>query len=203
MPFSSLSGVDIGAPKLPGSTEQTGPDLILVAGGSDIWDRRDEFHFAQTRVSGDFTLSLRVLSLQMADLYTKVGIMLRASLDAGAAHVMLLTFGDNQPRNKNNGGLEFQFRATDNGPCAGLYPPQPLPDVPQFPADLPDHWLKLSRSGDVFTGAYSADGKAWVTFCTHRQRLPETALLGLAVTSHNVEKSVTARFSDLTFTPLA
>ena len=80
---------------------------------------------------------------------------------------------------------------------------QPLPDVPQFPADLPDHWLKLSRSGDVFTGAYSADGKAWVTFCTHRQRLPETALLGLAVTSHNVEKSVTARFSDLTFTPLA
>ena len=133
MTLPKFSGIDIGAPKRHGSMVRSGPDLTLVSGGADIWDSRDEFHFAQTLVCGDFTLSLRVHSLHMADLYTKAGIMLRASLDTGSPHVMLLTFGDNQPRNNNNGGLEFQFRTIDNGPCAGLYPLQPLPEIPEFP----------------------------------------------------------------------
>lgn len=195
----SLNGVDVGSPRLRGRTTHSTAGVEIVAGGEDIWGRRDEFHFAHALVSGSFELRVRVASLAMADVYTKAGVMLRASLEAGAEHALLLAFGDNQPRNNNNGGLEFQYREVADGPCTGVYPPQPLPPEPDFPVSFPDMWLKLVRDGDAITGSSCRDGKSWKTFCVHRQRLPETAYLGLAVTSHAVDRTVQATFAQLHF----
>jgi len=196
----SLIGRDIGSPRLAGKCTLTPTGLEIEAGGADIWGTRDEFHFASMAVTGDFALSARINSLSMADVYTKAGVMLRASLEAGAAHVMILAFGDNQPRNQNNGGLEFQSRIEADGPCTGVYPPQPLPARPDFPASFPHVWLRLTRHGDKFTSQSSTDGVQWKTYCVHRQSLPAAALVGLAVTSHNPGVSVRAVFSELSFT---
>lgn len=201
MTIPRLISCDIGAPRLSGTTTQNGQSVSITAGGVDIWGNRDEFHFAHLPVSGDFDLSVRIVGLEMADIYTKTGLMLRASLDPGAPHAMLLTFGDNQPRNKNNGALEFQSRLVAQGDCTGIYPPQPLASEPDFPASFPDHWLRLSRKGDRLTGSCSTDGKAWRIFCTHRQSFPDTALLGLAVTSHNEARAIRADFQDLILNP--
>ncbi len=196
----SLAGSDVGSPRLRGTTQQSATDVEIVAGGEDIWGTRDEFHYAHALVSGDFELSVRVVSLTMADLYTKAGLMLRASLEAGAEHALLLAFGDNQPRNQNNGGLEFQSRVAANGPCTGIYPPQPLPPQPDFPVRFPNVWLKLTRHGDTITGLSSEDGQSWRTFSVHEQRLPREAHVGLAVTSHNANQTVRAVFRDVGFT---
>jgi regulation of enolase protein 1 (concanavalin A-like superfamily) len=198
MPLPRLQADDIGQPQISGATVQEGSSVLITAGGADIWGTRDECQFAYLDVTGDFDMSVRVAALEMADTYTKAGLMLRTSLDEGAAHAMLLTFGDNQPRNKNNGALEFQSRLVAGGECSGIYPPQPLADEPQFPASFPQHWLRLTRQGDVLTGLFSTDGQAWQTFCTHIQVFPASALLGLAVTSHNTARAVRASFHDLT-----
>ncbi len=198
MPLPRLFADDIGQPQMSGATVQEGSSVLVTAGGADIWGSRDECHFAHLAVTGDFDISVRVAGLEMADVYTKAGLMLRASLDDGAPHAMLLTFGDNQPRNKNNGALEFQSRLVTGGECTGIYPPQPLPAQPQFPASFPQHWLRLTRRKDVLTGLFSIDGQAWQTFCTHIQAFPASALLGLAVTSHNTARAVRAGFHDLT-----
>jgi hypothetical protein len=195
----SLAGIDVGSPRLRGQTTHSTHGLEIVAGGEDIWGTRDEFHFAHALVSGDCELSVRIVSLTMADVYTKAGLMLRSSLEAGAEHAFLLAFGDNQPRNKNNGGLEFQYREALNGPCTGIYPPQPLPPQPDFPVSFPDVWLKLVRDGDTMTGLSSRDGQRWKTFCVHQQRLPPAARVGLAVTSHNADQAVKVVFSHLVF----
>lgn len=200
MTAPNLAARDIGAPHLPGATLQAGASVTITAGGADIWGRRDEFHFAHLPVTGDFDLSVRVAGLEMADTYTKAGVMLRAALDDGAPHAMLLTFGDNQPRNRNNGALEFQSRLAPNGECTGIYPPQPLSPTPDFPAAFPQHWLRLTRKGDHLTGLFSTDGKEWRVFCTHAQAFPAAALLGLAVTSHNETRTVRATFHDLSLT---
>jgi hypothetical protein len=193
----TLIGTDIGSPRLAGETKQLANGLEITAGGEDIWGTRDEFHFAYTRVTGDFTLSARVVSLAMADVYTKAGLMLRTSLEAGAEHAFLLVFGDNQARNKNNGGLEFQSRLKPNGNCVGIYPPQPLPRQPDFPVNFPDVWLKLSRNGDKITGENSRDGERWKTFSVHRQSFPQSVYVGLAVTSHHAAQTVRGVFSHL------
>lgn len=194
MPSPIFTATDIGAPRLPGATKLAGGDIEITAGGQDIWEMRDEFHFAQVRVTGDFTFSACLASLAMADLYTKAGLMLRTSLDAGAEHAFLLAFGDNQARNKNNGGLEFQYRTQANGPCTGVYPPQPLPTPPDFPVNFPHVWLRLSRRGSTITAENSQDGRIWRTFTLHQQVFPAAAYLGLAVTSHNMNQTVRAVF---------
>jgi regulation of enolase protein 1 (concanavalin A-like superfamily) len=198
MPLPRLIAYDIGQPHIFGTTVQEGSSVLVTAGGTDIWGTQDECHFAHLAVTGDFDMSVRVAGLEMADTYTKAGLMLRASLDEDAAHAMLLTFGDNQPRNKNNGALEFQSRLVTGGECAGIYPPQPLTAQPQFPASFPQHWLRLMRQNEVLTGQFSTDGQAWRTFCTQTQAFPDSALLGLAVTSHNTAHAVRASFHDLT-----
>ena len=125
--------------------------------------------------------------------------MLRASLAEGAEHAFLLAFGDNQPRNKNNGGLEFQSRNALSGACTAIYPPQPLRLQPDFPVKFPLVWLKLVRDGHTITGQCSQDGENWQTYCVHQQPLPRAAYLGLAVTSHNSDKTVRAIFDQLIF----
>ena len=197
MTIPILTAHDIGAPGLSGATEQNPAAITITAGGADIWGYRDECHFAHLAVAGDFELSVRVAGLEMADTYTKAGLMLRASLDEGAPHAMLLTFGDDQPRNKNNGALEFQSRLAQGGDCTGIYPPQPLPATPDFPASFPNHWLRLTRHGDTLAGHFSTDGKIWQTFCSHRQIFAGKALLGIAVTSHNAARTVRTSFQDL------
>ncbi len=184
---------------MPGATTYSSRNIDILAGGKDIWETRDEFHFACAKVLGDFELSVRLASLTMADVYTKAGLMLRASLAEGAEHAFLLAFGDNQPRNKNNGGLEFQSREALHGPCTAVYPPQPLRLQPDFPVKFPLVWLKLVRDGHTITGQCSQDGEEWRTYCVHEQPLPRTAYLGLAVTSHNSDKTVRAIFDQLVF----
>ena len=191
-----LAGVDVGSPHLVGETKPLPDGFEIVAGGEDIWGTRDEFHFAHTHLMGNFSLSVRLVSLTMADVYTKAGLMIRTSLEAGAEHALLLAFGDNQPRNKNNGGIEFQYRLRPNGDCVGIYPPQPLPSQPDFPVKFPAVWLKLSRAGKTIAGEYSQDGERWQRFGVHRQSFPESVYVGLAVTSHNGKQTVRSVFSD-------
>ncbi len=194
-----LTGIDIGSPQLPGTQQQSGRDLEIVAAGVDIWGARDEFHFSHDWVSGNFELSIRVVALTMADVYTKAGLMFRTSLDAGSEHALFLTFGDNQSRNHNNGGLEFQYRTKVNGPCTGIYPPQPLPATPDFPVNFPDVWLKLIRHGNVFTGQFSGDGAIWKTYCMYTQSFPSASYVGVAVTSHHPKRTVKGVFRELKF----
>jgi hypothetical protein len=197
MNATTLQGADIGSPQLRGETRQATTAVQLLAGGVDMWGVRDEGHFAHLPVSGDFEISARVDSLEMADLYTKAGLMFRSSLDEASPHVMVFAFGNNEPRNKNNGGLEFQFREHAGGPCAAVYPPQPLPAEPDFPVEFPQVWLKLVRRGDAFAALFSRDGATWTAYCTHSQTLPQSGLLGLAVTAHNGAQRVSASFSHL------
>jgi len=196
----SLTGTDIGSPRLSGATTISDSRIEITAGGADIWEAHDECHFAYTEVIGDFELSVRVESLAMADVYTKAGLMFRSSLDAGSPHAMLLVFGDNQARNNNNGGLEFQSRLSPDQSCSGIYPPQPLPPSPDFPVNYPNVWLKLRRQGDKFTGQSSSNGQDWQPFSELPHAFSTPGYLGLAVTSHHPAQTVKATFSQLTLT---
>jgi hypothetical protein len=198
-----LKGHDIGQPAHAGSTtaaDSAGADWDLVGGGADIWETRDQFHFAAAQHEGDFDARVRVSALQATHAYTKAGIMVRAGLEADAAHFFHLVFPDNRERNRNSGGYEAQYRLTQTGGSTALYPAGGTAIPPQFPVQFPNAWLRLQRQGDRFLAGWSLDGQDWVEYASWTMKLPVKLWLGLAVTSHDDAQLCRASFRDFALT---
>ena len=187
---------EIGNPALAGSSSSEDNGISIIAGGADIWGTKDEFGFSYFEQTGDFDIVSRIESLSAPHLYTKAGLMAREELTDNSRHIFFQVFPNNNARNKNNGGYEFQYRQTKAGEMKAVYPAK-IDGVPEFPVNYPNTWIRLKRAGNDFTGYYSADGKAWKVFTTYTMDLSEKVFLGLAVTSHNASESTTAVFRDI------
>lgn len=184
---------DVGNPELSGVMGKSKDGIGITAGGADVWGTRDEFGFAFIEQTGDFDLFTRIESLSAAHLYTKAGIMAREELTDNCPHIFFQVFPNNNPRNKNNGGYEFQYRKEKGGEMKAIYPAR-FDGAPEFPVNYPNTWIRLKRSGNEFTGFYSPDGKTWKVFTSFNMQLASKVYLGLAVTSHNTQKTATAVF---------
>ncbi|QJE97570.1 PQQ-dependent sugar dehydrogenase [Luteolibacter luteus] len=187
--LGTFTGEDIGSPALSGSTARDGNMVTITAGGTDIWGNTDQFHFAHQLRNGDFDISVRVESVVQADLYTKTGLMVRESLAANARHIMALVFPSNAARNNNDGGYEFQYRASTGGNATALYPPQPQPRV-----NYPETWLRMKREGDTFIAYSGSDGFTWTEYARTTMVLPAEIHFGMAVTAHTASPRTTAKF---------
>lgn len=193
----TLNSTDIGNPAKTGTTTNNKGVIEISAGGADIWGVEDQFHFAYREAEGDFQIAVQIESFTKADLYSKAGIMVRESLAAGSPHAFMVAFPDNNLRNHNNGGIEFQYRKTAGGECVAIYPENDSAVPPVYPVDFPHVWMKLSRSGDRFDAFFSQDGKNWKHYCSFEINLASKLFAGLGVTSHNPDETVTAKFSGL------
>ena len=196
VPLKKLKFADIGNPALAGSTNMTEDGISMTAGGADVWGVKDEFGFSYFEQNGDFDLVARIESLTAPHLYTKAGLMAREQLSDNSRHIFFQVFPNNNPRNKNNGGYEFQYRKEQAGEMKAIYPAK-FDGTPEFPVNYPNTWIRLKRTGNEFTGYYSADGKSWKAFTTFGMELSKKVYLGLAVTSHNTKESATAVFRDI------
>ena len=194
--FSDLKYLDIGSAAKKGTDKITRDELEMSASGSDIWGRHDEFHFGYMKFNGDFDLSVQVLSLSATNKYTKAGIMARTDLSDSSQHVYYQVFPDNSPRNKNNGGCEFQYRLAKGGDMKAVYPDPKLAGK-LFNVAYPDTWIRLRRIGNIFESYFSNDNKTWSLYTKFELQMPSELFVGLAVTSHNKNEFTTARFSAL------
>lgn len=163
---------DIGAVSIPGSTEMlSAEDALAVTGaGADIWGQEDAFHFAYVPVSGDVTIVGRVESLDNTHEWAKAGVMIRGGLEADAAHALMAL----QP----SGDAELIRRAEPGGEAEGTVRPGVAPPT----------WVKLARSGTRLTGSISHDGQQWSEVGSVDVALGDDVLVGIAVTSHNVDE---------------
>ena len=191
---------DVGAPELAGSANPVENGWDIIAGGSDIWNKTDQFHFVFREMSGDFDVAVRVESFTPAHLYSKAGLMIRESLEADSAHLMFLVFSSDAPRNNNLGAYEIQFRPTPGVDCQGIYPAVRPPAPPEFPAAYPDSWLRVARRGNQFSAFASVDGKTWKLFGGQVLPLASRVKVGPALTSHNTAVTAQAAFRDYTET---
>jgi len=194
--FKKFKHTEIGNPALAGSSSSEDNGISIIAGGADVWGTKDEFGFSYFEQTGDFDIVTRIESLSAPHLYTKAGLMAREELTDNSRHIFFQVFANNNARNKNNGGYEFQYRQTKAGEMKAVYPAK-IDGAPEFPVNYPNTWIRLKRAGNDFTGYYSADGKAWKVFTTYTMDLSEKVFLGLAVTSHNASESATAIFRDI------
>ena len=193
IPVESFKHSDIGNPAISGTVKISEDGFDISAGGADIWGTKDEFNFVYTERTGDFDIITRIESLSAPHLYTKAGLMAREDLTAGSRHIYFQVFPNNNPRNKNNGGYEFQYRQLKDGDMKAIYPIS-AEGTPEFPVSYPNTWIRLQRVKNDFTGYFSTDGTSWKIYTTYSLELPAKVYLGLAVTSHNKIDIASARF---------
>lgn len=187
---------DVGNPAIEGIVTVSDGGFDIAAGGADVWGVKDEFSFVYIERTGDFDFAARVESLTATHQYTKAGLMAREDLTPGSRHIYFQIFPDNKPRNKNNGGFEYQYRQQTGGEMKAIYPAR-FEGTPDFPVTFPDTWIRLRRDGNKFTGYTGTDGKSWKEYASFTLDLPEKVYLGAAVTSHKTTESATAKFRSI------
>ena len=173
---------DVGSVGLAGSATSSSGVFTVSGAGADIWGTADSFRFVYQQLSGDGEVVARVASMQNTNQYAKAGIMLRDSLAAGGAHVMLAM--------KPNGELELMSRAAANGITSWLA--GVTPGVPVY--------IKLARVGGSVTGYYSKDGASWSKLGTGTATLPSAVYAGLIVCSHDTARLNTSTFDNVAVT---
>jgi len=180
---------DIGAVGAGGSAAFGDGVFTVTGSGADIWGTADEFQyvrqFVNGNVTGDFDLTTRVDSVQNVNAWTKAGLMVRGSLDAGSLHAsVFVTPGK---------GVAFQRRTTNGGASVNT-------SVLSVTAPV---WLRLSvRNGrvDAFYKKNVAD--AWIRVGAQLYSNPYSfGYAGLAVTSHSDGALATAAFSSVNIAP--
>jgi regulation of enolase protein 1 (concanavalin A-like superfamily) len=173
-------GADIGNPSPTGSASFENGSFTLSAGGTDIWDVSDQFHFVYQQVSGDVDILASVDSLSAADPWSKIGVMIRSDLAPDSAHAFATVTGAM--------GLAFQSRPQPGGTsnsAAGELAAAP-------------RWVRLVRVGTTVTGYSSVDGASWLMMGSATIALGDSAYIGIAMTSHNPGATAQATVSQVT-----
>jgi alpha-galactosidase len=174
---------DIGSPGVVGSATYTNGVWTVAGGGADIWNNGDQFHFLTNSLNGDGAVIARVISQTATDPWAQAGIMIRNDISSNAPQASLLLTPGN--------GVTFRYRSAAGGPTVQTFQTGVL--VPE--------WIRLSRSNNVFTAAYSANGTGWTQLATQTVAMANPVLAGLAVTAHNNSLISTGAFTSLLVVP--
>jgi hypothetical protein len=140
---------DVGAVGLAGSTsyDKASGVFKLIAGGTDLAGTADAFHFVHQTLTGDGEIVANVAALlkPAGANRTLAGVTFRNDLAAGSMHATMTITSE--------GAAQFRRRTTAGGST--------LSDGPGVGTTFAPRWLKLVRSGNVFTASLSADGMTW------------------------------------------
>jgi len=162
--------------------------FTMSADGVDIWGTADEFRFAYKQLSGDGSIIATVKSILWvpgSDDWSKGGVMIRDTLDAGAKNAFIaISTGAGD-------GATFQWRTSTGGSSSssrtltGISPPASV---------------KLVRQGNIFTGYVFLNGQWQQEGQSATVAMGNTVYIGLALTSHSVGETTVAKFSDVSTT---
>ena len=145
--------------------------FIVAATGSGIGGEADNCHYVYKRVTGDFTITARLID-RKGDMH-KMGLMMRESPSADAK-MLTLTLGE-------IGGRQARFGTRDT--TGGATKTRSGNDYTWIPV-----WFRLQRTGDDFTAAQSSDGVTWFPITTSTVSMRKTFLVGLAAASGDKAK---------------
>src|SRR5271167_4978874 len=184
LPSVWLDG-DIGSVGVAGSASYAnGTFTVAGAGQGTFSSSSDGFHFVYQPLSGDGTIVARVVSLQGSSA-AQAGIMIRETPDPGANHVYLFDYSSAiwmTERTSTGASSTYQSLGT---------------------ATLP-YWIKLIRSGNVFTMYGSADGVNWLQLGTSQTiSMAQSVYVGLAVSNRTTDSLATATFDSVSVSSAA
>jgi hypothetical protein len=201
--FNTLAGADIGQagdPLEAGSTVfHADGSIEVVAGGTDIWNSTDGFHFTCQRLTGDFDAQVQVAQLNPINRWSKAGLMVRESLNPGSRDLVACVTPSGPTTDGDTGADVYQLlhRSTTDGDTVGLAESSGVP--------YPNAWIRLCRQGNTFTAYRGTDASHWTQYAQTTLATPfaDTIYFGLATTAHNNNsgKTTTALYRNYSVSP--
>jgi hypothetical protein len=183
----------------PWSVSANGDQVLMTAGGGDIWNNSDQCVFVYKTLNGNFDFKVQGVSLPAVNTWCKMGLMARASTAANSRNV----FNPFTPAAPGQNTYSAQVRDTTGGATSSSNDAgTPLngavqggvaarPTLLAYPS-----WVRLQRVGNTIYYYYGANGTNW-TYWTYYDStlsgegaLPASLLVGLALTSHDTARTV-------------
>ena len=177
----SWSGGDIGGPGAAGSYTLSGGTFTVKGSGSDIYYNVDSFQFVSQVLTGDGSITARVVSQSNTNSWAKAGVMIRETLTTGSRNAFLPV----TPQN----GVVFQARTATGGSST---------TITYGPKVAAPYWVRLVRAGNIINAYASADGVTWTSLGQTTINMTSQVYVGLAVTSHNNGTLSTVLFDNVT-----
>jgi hypothetical protein len=170
-----------------GSAIQSGDTYEITGGGHDIWGSFDGFHYMFKELTGNGSMTARVVSNGTgSNTWAKGGVMIRNELSPDSAHTMTVITGG------AGGGAAFHWRSSTSVPTISAH--DPIPSV------SPPYLVRIERWGDEFLGYLSADGTNWrQQGATQIIDMNDTVYIGLCVTSHAAGSLRTYTFDNVSY----
>jgi len=181
-PSSQWLTEDVGSVGATGSFGLNNGVFTIQCSGADIWYQADEFRYVFQSLSGDCSITARVVNMQNTAGWAKAGVMIRETLDPASQYVINFM----SPAN----GVALQQRSGTGTSASGVSNPTGL---------AAPYWLRLVRAGNVFTAYISPDGLNWTVAGTTTVAMNASVYVGLAVCSVNDETLCQAQFDNVSF----
>ncbi|NAS23276.1 PKD domain-containing protein [Herbidospora sp. NEAU-GS84] len=175
-PPAPWASADIGPRTVAGTTYYDAGSFTIKGGGNDVWDQTDEFRYVFQPLQGDGTIIARLTEQTDTHPWAKAGVMIKESATPMAKYAAVALTPEN--------GMHFQYDFQGDG---GGYPSL-------------GGWMKLTRTGDVFTAFRSADGVVWTAIGTTTLPMAAQATIGLWVSSHDMTALSAATFENVQVT---
>jgi RHS repeat-associated protein len=180
LPTPWLDG-DVGLVGIAGSATYSSGAFTLKGSGQGIFGVSDHMHFVYQPLTGDGTIVARLVS--WTDAGAQAGVMIRETLSPGSTSAYVVDYYDNT----------YLFARTSTGGNTSQQDNYVTPTLP--------YWVKVVRSGNTFSGYYSADGVTWAQVGTSQTiTMAQTVNVGLAVSSDSNSSLATATFDNVTVT---
>jgi alpha-L-fucosidase len=177
---------DVGPVGAAGSFNLSSGVFTIQGSGSDIWNSSDEFRYGFQALTGDCSITARVLNMQDTAGWAKAGVMIRETLDPASQYVINFMSPEN--------GTALQQRSGTGGSASGVTGNTGL---------AAPYWVRLVRSGDAFTSFVSPDGTNWTQSGTTTVPMNTCVYAGLVVCSHNDGTLCQAQFDNISFSTSA
>jgi regulation of enolase protein 1 (concanavalin A-like superfamily) len=179
-PWSSIDiGVDTTGNARSGAVGVSGSTVTMIGAGTDIWNSSDQFRFTYVSMTGNGSITARVVSVENTDFYARAGVMIRnttsgTSTSAGSKQASMMV-------HQSDASVRLQRRTNTNGSTA---------ETTHGTVVVAPYWVRMTRTGTSFQGELSADGVTWVTLDTRTITMNNTVLVGLALTPRNYDNNL-------------
>jgi len=175
------NSTDVGAVKHTGKTiyNPETEQYTISGSGTNMWHDSDEFHFAWTKIKGDFILYSMVEFMgEGVDDHRKAGLIIRKTLDPSSPYVSAAYHGD--------GLVSMQYRLQEGGHTEEIRNPESFTQILQLEKTGSSVSMQACPPGEPLTKTGEID-LDW---------LEDEFYIGLFVCSHNADVVETAVFSN-------